>query len=135
MPSYFNFIGHGGAITWTAATGKHLSLADKPGVSWLAKQTREVLEIAAAAGRESAEDTAILIGREGGMLVKPSAGWSVSGLLTEYGAVAVYKVERRGAMVRVEGGNGIERCVVERECCRQRPVRPLRPLLALPAVG
>jgi hypothetical protein len=110
-------------------------MADKPGVSWLAKQTREVLEIAAAAGRESAEDTAILIGREGGMLVKPSAGWSVSGLLTEYGAVAVYKVERRGAMVRVEGGNGIERCVVERECCRLRPIRPLRALLALPAVG
>ena len=34
-------------------------------------------------------------------------------MAAEFGAEAVYKVERRGSSVRVEGWNGSERCLLQ----------------------
>ena len=88
-------------------------LADESGVSTLALEAEEILAIAAQAG-PAGEDTAILINRQGGMRMLNAAGWSLSGLLAEFGAAAVYKVERRRSAIRVEAGNGAERLIVER---------------------
>jgi len=66
----------------------------------LAQRAEEVLEIATEAGREIGEDMAILINRQGGMRMLNAAGWSLSGLLAEFGAAAVYKVERRSSAIR-----------------------------------
>jgi hypothetical protein len=99
----------------------------------LAQRAEEVLEIAAEAGREIGEDTAILINRHGGMRMLNAAGWSLSGLLAEFGAAAVYKVERRSAAIRVEAGSGSERCFIERALAEARPSHRPIPLPAPPS--
>ena len=42
-------------------------------------------------------------------------GWSLQALSAEYGAKAVFRVQHRGAMVRVEGWDGTRRCLLQRE--------------------
>ena len=49
---------------------------------------------------------------------------------TEYGAAAVYKVERRGNSVRVEGWDGLRSCRIETSATSRRPTGK-----ALPAVA
>ena len=60
-------------------------------------------------------ETAILIDRAGGMRMLDPCGWSLPALSAEYGASAVYKVERRGTTVRVEGWSGGQRCLIQRD--------------------
>ena len=59
-------------------------------------------------------DLAILIDRQGGMRMLDANGWSLPALSAEFGAAAVYKVERRARTVRVEGWGGAERCLIQR---------------------
>ena len=47
--------------------------------------------------------------------MKFGEGWSLAALSTEFGAAAVYKVERRGGTVRVEGWDGGQRCLIQRK--------------------
>jgi len=54
------------------------------------------------------------------------AGWSLPALSAEYGAAAVYKVERRGVAVRVEGWDGGQRCLLQRDV---KPVSTFRSTL------
>ena len=74
------------------------------------RHAEEILETAAA----GAGDVAIVIDRWGGLQMLPPAGWSLPAMSAEYGAAAVYKVERRGSRVRVEGWSGGERCLLEK---------------------
>jgi hypothetical protein len=77
------------------------------------QQAEDILDIAAS--RESSlQDVVIVMDRQGGMRMLDPTGWSLPALSAEYGATAVYKVERRGGAVRVEGWNGFERCLVQR---------------------
>jgi hypothetical protein len=55
----------------------------------------------------------MVLDRQGGFRMIEPAGWSLPGLAAEFGAEAVYKVERRGSSVRVEGWNGFERCLLQ----------------------
>lgn len=59
-------------------------------------------------------DLVILIRQDGGMRIFDGAGWGLAGLLAEYGAREVYKVERRGAMLRVAGQSASQTCLLER---------------------
>lgn len=77
------------------------------------QQAGDILEIAAS-GDGSLQDMAILIDRQGSMRMLDPSGWSLAALGAEFGATAVYKVERRGTSVRVEGWDGSERCLVQR---------------------
>ena len=77
------------------------------------QQADDILDIAAS-GDSSLEDVVIVMDRQGGMRMLDPTGWSLPALSAEYGATAVYKVEHRGATVRVEGWNGFERCLVQR---------------------
>lgn len=65
-------------------------------------------------GDGSLQDMAILIDRQGAMRMLDPSGWSLPALGAEFGATAVYKVERRGTAVRVEGWDGSQRCLVQR---------------------
>lgn len=60
------------------------------------------------------QDVVILIDRQGGMRMLDPSGWSLPALSAEFGASAVYKVERRGTQVRLEGWDGSERCLLQR---------------------
>jgi hypothetical protein len=70
----------------------------------------EILEIAA----RGSEEVAIAIDREGGVRMVDPAGWALASLRVEYGAAYVYRVDRRGGMLRVEGWDGVQRCLLER---------------------
>jgi hypothetical protein len=91
------------------------------------QQAEDILDVAAS-GDSTLQDVVISMDRLGGMRMLDPAGWSLPALAAEYGATAVYKVERRGAAVRVEGWNGTDRCLVQRTLSSGR-------LCALPGMG
>jgi hypothetical protein len=91
------------------------------------QQAEDILDVATS-GDSSAQDVVIVMDRQGGMRMLDPTGWSLPALTAEYGAAAVYKVERRGSAVRVEGWNGFERCLVQRNLSSAR-------LFQLPGMG
>jgi hypothetical protein len=82
-------------------------------VSDFLRRAGEILDIAASAGSD-APNTAIVIDRQGGMRMVDPAGWTLAALSAEFGASSVFKVERQGGAVRVEGLSGSERCLLQR---------------------
>ncbi len=91
------------------------------------QQAEDILDVATS-GDSSLQEVVIVMDRQGGMRMLDPSGWNLPALSAEYGATAVYKVERRGAAVRVEGWNGFERCLVQRDLSRAR-------LFQLPGMG
>jgi len=75
-------------------------------VSAFLRQAEDVLDTAIDGGGD--QDVVIVIGRQGGIRMMDPAGWTLSALSAEYGARAVYRVERRGDATRVEGLCGSE---------------------------
>ena len=75
-------------------------------------QAEEILEIAASA--DSCMETLISVDRQGAFRMMQPAGWSLPALAAELGSDAVFKLERRGTRVRVEGWNGSKRCLLEK---------------------
>lgn len=86
---------------------------DKIFVSEFLRQAEDVLETAIDGSGD--QDVVIVIGRLGGIRLMDPAGWTLPALSAEYGASAVYRVERRGDGVRVEGLCGSERCLLQRK--------------------
>ena len=87
--------------------------ADKHFVKSIVWQAEEILDVAMAADA-AAGDLAILIDRQGGIRMLDPTGWSLPALSADFGASAVYRVQRRGRTVRVEGWRGGERCLIQR---------------------
>ena len=87
--------------------------ADKYPVRSFVRQAEDILDVAMI-GDAAAGDLAILIDRQGGIRMLDPAGWSLPALSADSGASAVYKVQRRGRTVRVEGWRGGERCLLQR---------------------
>jgi hypothetical protein len=83
-------------------------------------RAEEILDIAMA-GDSDAGDLAILINRQGGMRMVDPKGWSLPALCAEFGAAAVYTVERSAGTVRVEGWGDGERCLIQRDLVPRRP--------------
>ena len=100
-----------------------------PFVSAFLRRAEEVLDIAIA-GDSDAGDLAILIDRQGGMRMVDPRGWSLPALCAEFGAAAIYTVERRAGTVLVEGWGGGERCLIQRDLGPRRPFPALQNLLA-----
>jgi len=76
------------------------------------RRAEEILEIAAG-GLSDLSDTLLILDRRGGMRMLEAAGWSLAGAAAEFGAAAVYKVERRPGAVRVEAWDGARRYVTQ----------------------
>jgi hypothetical protein len=100
-------------------------------VSAFLQQAEDILDVAVAGSTYGAGDVAILLDRQGGMRMLDPAGWSLPALSAEFGATAVYKVERRGGTVRVEGWGGRQRCLIQREVAPPNvtPFLPWQPTL------
>ena len=94
------------------------------------QQAEDILDIAAS-GDSSWRNLAIVVDRQGGMRMLDPIGWSLPALCAEFGARAVYTVERRAQTVRVEGWGGGERCLIQRNLAPRR----LSDLPASPASG
>jgi hypothetical protein len=81
-------------------------------VSAFFRRAEEILEIATT-GNAGLGDALMVLDRQGGFRMLKPDGWSLPAAAAEFGAEAVYKVERRGSSVRVEGWNGSERCLLQ----------------------
>jgi hypothetical protein len=79
-------------------------------VSLLLRQAEEILGTAIPGSQE----IAIVIGRDGSLRMIQPAGWSLAAMHAEFGAASVFKVERCGGSVRVEGWDGVQSCRLER---------------------
>ena len=90
-----------------------------PIVEAFLRQAEEILDVAVS-GDSDASDLAIPIDRQGGMRMLDPQGWSLPALCAEFGATAVYTVERRARTVRVEGWGGGERCLIQRNLSPRR---------------
>jgi hypothetical protein len=93
--------------------------ADKPFVDKFLHRAEEILDVALAAGY-GASDCTILFDRMGGMRMLDPAGWSMAGLIREFGAQEVYRIERRNGAVRVEGWSASEQCLIQRKTAAQK---------------
>jgi hypothetical protein len=87
--------------------------ADEVFVWQLMRSAEDLLEIASVSDTRD-ESAAIVLDRSGAFRMLNAAGWSLPALKDEFGARAVFKVEKRGARVRVEGWDGADRCLLER---------------------
>jgi len=90
-----------------------------PIVEAFLRQAEEILDVAVS-GDSDASDLAIPIDRQGGMRMLDPQGWSLPALCAEFGATAVYTVERRARTVLVEGWCGAERCLIQRNLSPRR---------------
>jgi hypothetical protein len=97
-----------------------LTVADKPFVRAFLRQAEDILDVAVE-GDSDNSGLAIVIDRQGGVRMLDPQGWSLPAMCAEFGAAAVYTVERRGRTVRVEGWGGGERCLIQRNLNLRRP--------------
>ena len=91
--------------------------SDESGVSAFYRRAEDILEIATA-GDGRLGDSVLVLDRQGGLRIMEAAGWSFPALAAEFGAEAIYKIERRGGKVRVEGWDGSRRCLLQSETSR-----------------
>ena len=74
-----------------------------------------ILETAAAAQGDSPQYV-ICVSRTGSLqILSEMSGWSLPALALELGAAALYRVERRGGRVQVEGWSYGRKCILSRD--------------------
>jgi hypothetical protein len=78
-------------------------------VSQFLHQAQDLFATARAAAGEDC-NWSLVVGRDGGIQVVDGAAWGLESLREHHGARAVFRVERTGGEVRLEGTNGAERC-------------------------
>jgi hypothetical protein len=82
---------------------------------------------------ESCQEMTVLIGRDGGIQMYADSDWPLDSLMRDRGARTGYRVSPRRGSVRVEGREGLRRCVLEGSTSARWQVghsRPLQSLLA-----
>jgi hypothetical protein len=72
----------------------------------------DAAETAAETGHTSSHLT-ILLGCEGGMRMIADSDWPLDSLQTYHGASTVYRISQQRERVRVEGREGLRRCLLE----------------------
>jgi hypothetical protein len=79
----------------------------------LYRRAESILEVASAAGATSG-GTAIVLDRAGSLRVMSSEGWTLRGLIQEFGAAEVYMVQRLSASITVEGWTASGQCTLSK---------------------
>ena len=85
------------------------------GVNRFAEQAQNLLDAALTALErgESCQEMTVLINREGGIQMCADSDWPLDSLMLDRGARTGYRVSPRRGSVRVEGREGLRRCVLE----------------------
>lgn len=80
-----------------------------------AEQAQSLLDaaLAALARGESCQEMTVLIGRDGGIQMCADSDWPLDSLMLDRGARRGYRVSPRRGSVRVEGREGLRRCLLE----------------------
>jgi hypothetical protein len=80
------------------------------------RDAERILETAATSADRNSPQYVICISRTGSIrILSDITGWSLPALALELGADALYRVERQGAQVQVEGWSYGRKCVVSRD--------------------
>lgn len=83
------------------------------------RDAERILETAATAAESNGPQYVICISRTGSIrILSDVTGWSLPALALELGAAALYRVERQGARVQVEGWSYGRKCLVSRDSAR-----------------
>jgi hypothetical protein len=77
----------------------------------LYRRAESILEVALAAGATSG-GTAIVLDRAGSLRIISSEGWTLRGLIQEFGANEVYMVGQRSEGITVEGWTAGGQCTL-----------------------
>ena len=108
---------------------------DKKWVQRFAEQAQNLLDAALAALErgDSCQEMTVLILPDGAIQMCADSDWPLDSLMLERGARTGYRVSPRRGSVRVEGREGLRRCLLETALPGHRRVghaRPLQNLLA-----
>jgi hypothetical protein len=99
------------------------ALADESAVDGFLRNAEQILETAVVAKDNGAQDCTICVTRLGTIrILAEPAGWSLPALAADLGAAALYRVERSGGAIRVEGCSPAGTCVLRRDL--SAPWRP-----------
>ena len=81
----------------------------------LAEQARNILDAAESASRSGqvCTDMTILIGPEGHIRMVADSDWPLESLARHHGAQSAYRVSEETGRIRVEGRDGMRRCLLE----------------------
>lgn len=80
------------------------------------RDAEQILETAASSADRSSPEYVICVSRTGSIrILSDSTGWSLPAMALELGAAALYRVNRRGAQVQVEGWSYGRKCVLSRD--------------------
>jgi len=81
----------------------------------LAEQARSILDAAESASRngQACSEMTILIGPEGNIRMVADSDWPLESLARHHGAQSAYRVSEETGRIRVEGRDGMRRCVLE----------------------
>jgi hypothetical protein len=84
-------------------------------VHCFAAQAQDLLDAALAALErgDSCQEMTVLIGRDGGIQMCADSDWPLDSLMLDRGARTGYRVTPRSGSVRVEGREGLQRCLLE----------------------
>jgi hypothetical protein len=80
-------------------------------VSNLYRRAESILKVASVSGAGEAE-TALVLDRAGHLRVLNSEGWSLPGLIREYGAAEVFLIKKWAGRTTVESWSQTDRCVL-----------------------
>lgn len=85
-----------------------------------AEQAQSLLDAALMAIErgESCQEMTVLIGRDGGIQMYADSDWPLDSLMLDRGARTGYRVSPRRGSVRVEGREGLRRCLLEARTVR-----------------
>jgi hypothetical protein len=81
----------------------------------LADQARNILDAAESATRhgQACSEMTILIGPEGNIRMVADSDWPLDSLARHHGAQSAYRVSADTGHIRVEGRDGMRRCLLE----------------------
>ena len=100
------------------------------------RHAEQILDTALEAKEVGAQEYLISVSYAGCIrILAAAADWSLPALAAEHGATAVYRVQRLGAKVRVEGWSAGRSCVLTREWPHSWAPRAAYPTLQLQAMG
>lgn len=93
-----------------------------------ADDAQNLLDAALAAMQrgESCQEMTVLISRDGGIQMCSDSDWPLDSLIQDRGARTGYRVSPRRGSVRVEGREGLRRCVLEGSTARRAAAGILR---------
>ncbi len=87
---------------------------DKHLVTGFLENAERIFETASQ-GEPASGDLAIVIGQDGNIRMLMDTDWPLDSLQAHHGAMAAYRVSRRGSRVRVEGKSRTGSCVLQSE--------------------